>query len=322
MDTPTPDRADRLPFGLRVWKEPGPCDAGVAEAYERARQSLWTGDPLDVIRAAFRGAVFDLRPAPPDVQPTCDWSVVIPVRGAHEQLARCIDAIWESMMGWEPRRVAEVVVVIPRDEAMEAACAANLATTRIVPCDEPLGFAAACNKGFEYSYGERVLFLNSDAYVPRRWREHFDIGLDHFHAVGPSGTNVSGFQLVPPADEGGHYVVGNAAVLRAPYPRLVGFCLAVRRESFIKVGGWNEEYGVGNFDDDDLSLRLALLSEKGHPSLGWTPACLVEHEGSASFRGLPDAAATYSRLMEENRVKFERRWGWATDVIYRWWGSL
>src|SRR5207247_380959 len=37
--------------------------------------------------------------------------------------------------------------------------------------------------------------------------------------------------------------------------RLTGFCLLVRREVLQAVGGYDEQFGLGFFDDDDLCVR-------------------------------------------------------------------
>jgi GT2 family glycosyltransferase len=70
-------------------------------------------------------------------------------------------------------------------------------------------------------------------------------------------------------------------------PRLVGFCLAGRREFFEQVGGLDERFGLGFCDDDDLCRRAT--------AAGWRTviACgsFVHHWGSASFHQLDDADA-------------------------------
>ena len=44
--------------------------------------------------------------------------------------------------------------------------------------------------------------------------------------------------------------------LRAVH-RLTGFCLLVRREVLERIGGFDERFGAGFFDDDDLCVRTA-----------------------------------------------------------------
>ncbi|MCG7851586.1 MAG: hypothetical protein MIO92_03610, partial [Methanosarcinaceae archaeon] len=40
--------------------------------------------------------------------------------------------------------------------------------------------------------------------------------------------------------------------------RVVGFCMLIKRAVIDKIGGMDERYGLGNFEDDDFSLRAAL----------------------------------------------------------------
>jgi len=38
--------------------------------------------------------------------------------------------------------------------------------------------------------------------------------------------------------------------------RLIGFCMLIRREVWEKVGGMDEDFGLGFFEDDDLCVRV------------------------------------------------------------------
>jgi GT2 family glycosyltransferase len=43
--------------------------------------------------------------------------------------------------------------------------------------------------------------------------------------------------------------------IRSDTDRLVGFCLLIHRELLDRIGGLDERFGIGCFDDDDYCLR-------------------------------------------------------------------
>jgi GT2 family glycosyltransferase len=43
-----------------------------------------------------------------------------------------------------------------------------------------------------------------------------------------------------------------------PIYRVVGFCLLAKKELIKKIGGLDERFGSGNFEDDDFCARAAL----------------------------------------------------------------
>ena len=88
-----------------------------------------------------------------------------------------------------------------------------------------------------------------------------------------------------------------------PIPMLAFFCVAIRREAFAAIGPLDEQFGVGLFEDGDYSRRAR--------AAGWEIACardaFVHHWQNASFRRL--GRDVYFRLYEENRKRFEAKWG-------------
>jgi GT2 family glycosyltransferase len=81
------------------------------------------------------------------------------------------------------------------------------------------------------------------------------------------------------------------------------FCMAVRRSVIENVGPLDEQFGVGMYEDDDFSLRMR---QKGYRIL-CAEDVYIHHWGSASFSKL--AEERYQRLHQENRRKFEEKWG-------------
>lgn len=274
----------------------------------------------------------------------CRNSIVIPVRGAHEQLEMCLACLWEHT----PPEELEVIVVCPEEELKEVtglSCAFRPSwpgsSFHIISTGQPLGFPAACNFGARKATGDVLVFLNSDAYVGPGWLKKLlavltplpDGGVRHV-AAGPMGTNVSGVQVArfEPIGESIKMersvetirrvtdLFASQCRVQKPFPsrRLVGFCLAVERGAFEAVGGWYEGWPVplGNWDDDDLCLRLTLLC--GASACMVVPDLLVVHEGHASFAELPDADKTLGEALRKNGEHFRRRWGWLIPEWKEW----
>jgi GT2 family glycosyltransferase len=85
------------------------------------------------------------------------------------------------------------------------------------------------------------------------------------------------------------------------------FCVAMRRSTVEQVGPLDERFGIGMFEDDDYALRVRQLGLR----IVCAEDVFVHHWGRASFSRLDDA--TYRALFEENRRKFEAKWGQAWE---------
>lgn len=308
------------PLGLRG-SEFRPLDADVRNARrEEALAALRGGFARPVLDAAMYESGLSRRTvAPADFSRGPRWHVVIPVRGRHDLLADCLAGLTTL------REEFDTTIVCHRAESAavsQAVSSVGPDLVRIVSTREAQGFAANCNAGVSpaWSASDRVLFLNSDADPSplRSLSVAFDAALDIADAAGPCGPNVSGFQSVSPPWPSDVTLAAMPRVIRAPTPRLVGWAFAVRFGAFLEVGGWDESFGLGNFDDDDLSLRIALNSPTPL-RLAYVPSAFVGHVGSASFAELPDAEDTYDRLLRENGAAFRRRWEWAMPEIQNWW---
>ncbi len=84
--------------------------------------------------------------------------------------------------------------------------------------------------------------------------------------------------------------------------RLVGFCLLVKKKVLDQVGGFDERFVGGSFEDDDLSLRVLQAGYQLKIALD----SFVHHHGHATFTGNPDLSI--SQLYEENRQRFIDKW--------------
>ncbi|WP_268992374.1 glycosyltransferase [Bacillus subtilis] len=174
------------------------------------------------------------------------------------------------------------------------------------------GFAKACNQGLEVASGDNILFLNNDTIVTNQWLEPMIKLLyqdDKIGMVGPVSNYVSGPQQVPVnytnveeiEDFSRLYCLQQRGRSKAVL-RLVGFCLLVKKKVLDEVGGFDERFVGGSFEDDDLSLRVLQAGYQLKIALD----SFVHHHGHATFTGNPDLSI--SQLYEENRQRFIDKW--------------
>ncbi len=174
------------------------------------------------------------------------------------------------------------------------------------------GFAAANNLGFAAATGEYIVFLNNDTIVAHAWLSRLITHLGDLRVgmVGPV-TNFSGNESriqvdYRTSDEiesfAERYTSAHAGQI-FEISMLALFCLAMRRSVIDEVGLLDERFGVGMFEDDDYALRV---KQKGYKVI-CAEDVFVHHWGRASFSKLDQDE--YRRLFDENRRKFEEKWG-------------
>ncbi|WP_405115541.1 glycosyltransferase family 2 protein [Paenibacillus sp. FSL K6-1217] len=184
---------------------------------------------------------------------------------------------------------------------------------KLIENKENLGFAKGCNQGAEVAEGEAFLFLNNDTVVPPGWLAPMLRALNSDSTVGMTGpvTNyISGHQRIPVT----YSELRDMEPFAAEYceskrgqvqevARLIGFCLLVKRSVMDEIGFFDERYGLGNYEDDDLCLRAV---QHGYKLLVAEDS-FIHHIGHASMG--QSASFDLSTLMKENKTKAFQKWG-------------
>jgi GT2 family glycosyltransferase/glycosyltransferase involved in cell wall biosynthesis len=173
------------------------------------------------------------------------------------------------------------------------------AIDQLVLLDRNLGYAGGNNEGVRRANGEYYVFVNSDVIVSPNWLGNLigDFSDRDVGAVGPVSQKV-GSSTFPQRVQYQNQKSGTKFDLK----RASGFCLAVSKECFEKVGPWDEAFYPGNFDDDDMSVRI-------HRA-GFRIICdgdvFVQHRMMSTFKANPGLAL--DRTFWENKKKFEAKW--------------
>jgi GT2 family glycosyltransferase len=173
-----------------------------------------------------------------------------------------------------------------------------------------VGFAAGNNIGIKLATGDIFILLNSDAFPPPgmlgRLIEHFardtQLGM-----VGPV-TNAAGNEqciytkannMEEKIKEGLLYATSGEHITLPAY-RLDFFCVAIPRHVFKLVGGLDEKFGRGYYEDLDYSLRVKAAGYR----LGVAEDTFVYHRGSSSFGKIP--SETKALLKRNKRIIIQK----------------
>ena len=183
-----------------------------------------------------------------------------------------------------------------------------------------VGFAPANNIGLEHAAGSTVCFLNSDVFPQETdWLEYMietletgpDIGLVGARLLYEDGSlqhDGCTFERLPefgnwpfPMHPGkGRHIEPTSAVADADI--VTGACMVMARTWAKALGGFDEGYVIGDFEDADLCLRLA---ERGLRSVVDNRAKLYHLERQSQNL---QANAWRMNLTLYNAWRFQTRW--------------
>jgi len=272
------------------------------------------------VRCALRGDAIRLDwPLP---QPAPKVSIVIPSRDRLDLIARvCRGVLHET--AYEP---VELLIVDNGSTDAEVLSYYEVLRgdprVRIRIDPQPFNFAAMVNAGVAAASGTVVVLLNNDvAVLEPGWLEAmvrqacrpevgavgakllYDDGtLQHAGVVVGLGGRAGHILRRRPGDTPGH--LGRLQVAHE-VSAVTAACLAVSREKYLAVGGFDAETFPVDFNDVDFCLRLGAAGWK----TVWTPDATLAHLESVS-RG-PSVGAKRARF-EQEAGRFSDRW---RDVI-------
>jgi len=233
-------------------------------------------------------------------------SIVIPVFNQLEYTRQCLQSLAQSTV-----KDVEIIVFDNGSTDGTSEFLHDAPNVRTLTSSTNLGFAPAANRGIAASNGRYVLVLNNDVVVPAAFLEHVLATADahpECGLLGPVSNNCAALQQVPAdyTDVAGlesfaasrWEALGNC-IRHAPV--IVGFAMFARREVIDSIGGFDERFEIGNFEDNDFSLRCSLMGWK----LGIADGVFIHHYGSRTFAG---EGFDYAALMRENQERFLAKW--------------
>jgi len=198
-------------------------------------------------------------------------SVVVITRDEGAELRRTVENLRDTVPG-----NAEIIVVDDGSRDGSVRSLRHVEKLRTAG----LGVARARNLAAKQARGDWLVFVDAHIRVPPDWWRSLERAIER-PGVGAAAPGVAGMRKGQPPGFGltfrgpGLDVRWHDKVSERPFPSLIlpGCCMAVRRDVFDAVGGWDVGmYGIGG-NDNEFCVRLWLMGYR----LLVTPDVVIRH---------------------------------------------
>jgi len=315
------------------------------ESQSGAQRWTRTQDNIDHLNKVWRGRTGvdfehhgdeDFRPTPdnrirPYVSPALQSH--LPVPSGDRPRASVIVLTWNALTYTRQCAASLLAHTDPRHELIFVDNGSNQDTlvflaelarehpqVKVIRNGKNLGFAGGNNVGLAAASGEYLCLLNSDTVVTEGWLERLirPLAADpRLGLVGPVTNSITGMQKLSRVDYNEETLARldefAARIARQKAGQvdaalwIVGYCVLMRRDLLLRIGGLDEGFGLGNFEDTDFCLR-SFLAGYGAAIVA---DCFIHHFGSRSF---VENQLDYETNMDEKFEIFRRKWGLDSDA--------
>lgn len=241
-------------------------------------------------------------------------SIVIPVHGHLELTKQCIQAVRATT----DARTTEIVVVddaSPDETASWLRAQTSTGELTAVILSSNRGFAYACNAGARAAMGEELIFLNNDTLPKHGWLDALvsplsdaTIGLTGARLLYPEGDiQHAGIRLHPNGLPDHEFRHADADDPRVTVSRdrafVTGACIALSRELFDRMGGFDEGFRMYV---EDLDLCLKVWNEGLR--VRYVAECVVVHLECRTTPDLEKRTILVKTGMERLFARWNGRW--------------
>jgi len=226
-----------------------------------------------------------------------DVGIVIPVFNQVHFTKICLVSLLSTIPS-----DTEVVVIDNGSSDGTADYLAKCSHIKVISNSENRGCAAAWNQGIKAVHAERIVILNNDVILSPDWL----YGLLNF-------AREKGVDIASPAFREGEYNYDIEEYSRDYVRRMrtiarigtaQGICFMVHRHVFDRIGLFDENFRIGQFEDADFFRRAMQVGFY----LGTTGSSFIHHFGSVTQNSVrrEKACGFYEK---ENRLYYRRKHG-------------
>lgn len=235
-------------------------------------------------------------------------TILVPVYKNLQYTLQCLYSIYQN----KPECSFEILVVDDCSPDDSAEIIRRIPGIRLTINEKNLGFLRSMNNSLSKCNGKYIYLLNNDTIVCRGFLDKL---LGTFDLMPDAG--IVGSQLIYSKgmlQESGCIIckdstinpLGRGSIPYLPehnYLREVDFCsgasILIKKDVFLKVGGFDERYAPAYFEDPDLSFAVRQLNLKTYVN----PKSKIYHYESVSY-----GENKYQEQDRINRPKFIEKW--------------
>ncbi len=238
-------------------------------------------------------------------------SIIIPAYNNIEYTLTCIMSIYNNTGSL----TFEIIIVDDNSDDATSNISHEISGLQYLRNEKNLGFVQSCNKGAEAASGEYLVFLNNDTVVTENWLEELisifqleqNAGIVGSKLIYPDGRLQEAGGIVWRDGSAWNYGHGDdPAKSQYNYVREAdycsGACIAIPKDLFTELGGFDIRYAPGYYEDTDLAFRVRAVGKK----VFYQPLSQVIH-----FEGVTSGTDTnygIKSFQATNQSKFFKRW--------------
>jgi N-acetylglucosaminyl-diphospho-decaprenol L-rhamnosyltransferase len=221
--------------------------------------------------------------------------IVIPVMNKLHFTKQCLDDLNETT-----NKTVEIIVI---DNASTDGTGDYLATQKkilVISNSSNMGCAFSWNQGIKASNSDWIVILNNDVRLSKKWLDNLieQATKNHTDVISPGMREGElDYDFNKYAET---YTAKMKNVFRECTPS--GVCFAVKSFAFNKIGLFDENYHIGQYEDADFFRRCKKLNFK----MGITGGSFIHHYGSTTQKHIQ--ARLKNDYSSKNRIYHREKW--------------
>ena len=238
-------------------------------------------------------------------------SIIIPVYNQWHYTYACLDSILKNSGD------IKYEIILADDNSTDDTRFAEkfIKNIRVIRNKENLGFLFNCNKSAKFAKGKYIILLYNDTLVQPDWLKWFMKTMEEKPDVGLAGAKLV-FANGKLQEAGGIVFKDGSAMNygrednhdqhQYNYFKDVdycsGACICIRKELWIKAGGFDPIYAPAYYEDTDLAMQIRIM---GYRTV-YQPKSLVLH-----FEGMThgiDITQGIKKKQDDNQMVFYEKW--------------